>query len=296
MFSIDRGQDPVEPPLSEPVITEVDIRAIVKILADVAILGEGPVVKKRLLLEQLGRYIAADYWMSALRVQKSLADAPNFIGLLHSGFTPEQLAKLAESAAHPSVKAIDAPHAEALSQCHMQQLTLRLEDFDQQGLWSGSPAAELAREADVETFLASTRKLYNGVDGEVQSSTLVFYRSPGNPCFSERERRIAHIVLTEVNWLHTDVWPPEFFFEKTSDLPARHLVLLSLLVHGNSRQKISEVMSLSIHTVNTYVKTIFSHFTVNSQTELMQRFIYGNGHDEIGHSSGSTSLAKSLLR
>lgn len=273
----------VEPLTRKPIVTEADTRAIVRILADIAILSGGPVLKKRLLLERLGEYIEADYWMSALRIQKSIDDAPNFVGLLHSGFTPEQLAKLAESAAHPSVKAIDAPHAKALSKSDVQQLTLRLEDFDLQGLWPHSPAGALAKKADVGTFMASTRKLYDNIDGELKSSTLVFYRSPGNPCFSERERRIAHIVLTEVNWLHTDVWPPEFLFEKASDLPSRHLVLLSLLVHGNSRQKIAEIMSLSINTVNTYVKTIFNHFTVNSQTELMQHFIYGDGHDVINN-------------
>ena len=236
----------------ETLITESDTRAIVKILADIAILNDQPISKKRLLLEQLANYINADHWMSALRIQKSVDDAPNFVGLLHSGFTPEQLARLAESAVHPSTKAIDSPHAMALADKNIQHLTLRLEDFDQQGLWPGSPAAELAKQADVGTFLSSTRKLYGDGDGEIKSSMMVFYRSPGNPCFSERERRIAHIVLTEVNWLHTDVWPPEFLFEKTSDLPPRYLVLLSLLVHGNSRQKIAEAMSLSINTCLLY--------------------------------------------
>lgn len=264
------------------VLMEADVRTIVKILAEIAIIDDEPVVKKQRLMEGLSSYIAADCWMSALRVQKTASDQPNFVGLLHSGFTPESLAKLGECAAHPSIKAFEAPHTTELACRKTQQLTWRLEDFDQQGLWPNSPAAKLAREAGVGTFLSSTRQLYDNEIECIKSSVMVFYRSPGKPCFSERERHIVHIILTEVNWLHTDTWPPEFLFERVYGLPRKHLVLLNLLVHGNSRQGISQVMSLSIHTVNTYVKTIFRHFDVNSQTELMQHFIYGEYRRQSG--------------
>lgn len=273
-------------PAPQP-IEEKDARAITRMLAEVAGIEGSHTIKKRKLLESLSDYIEADKWLAALRVQNLAGDMPHFVGQLHGGFSADQLGKLAESAAHPCLKEIDAPFAMELAR-RKTQITSRLEDYDKQGLWPGSPAAKLAEQADVGTFLASTRPFFDIENDRVQASVVALYRAPGKPTFSERERRIAHIVLTEVSWLHTEGWPSDLMVSATSELPRNHLVLVNLLVHGNSREDIAEMKQLSIHTVNSYIKTIFSHFKVSSQTELMQCFIYGDGND-ILNSTGSVS-------
>lgn len=267
---------------SAVVIEEADTRAIVNMMAEVSALEDEHTIRKRRLLELLSDYIGADKWLAALRVQNTVEEAPFFVGQLFAGFEPEQLVKLAESAAHPSVKEIEAPLGMELMR-RKTQLTLRLEDFDQKQLWASSPAGELAEQAGVGTFLASTRPFFDPEDGSLKASAIALYRSPGQPKFSERELRIAHIVLTEVSWLHTEGWPSEFLVKATADLPRSHLPMLTLLVQGNSRQEIAQLTERSINTVNSYAKTIFNHFNVKSQTELMKHFIYGDGNDRMAN-------------
>lgn len=270
-------------------LEEADVRTVVSLLADVATITGDHAFKKRQLLERLCAVVGAEKWLAALRVESSAEEAPRFVALLHGGFSPEQLAKLSESAAHPSTQEIDAPFADELRR-KRTQITLRLEDFDQRGLWQGSPSRELALQAGVGTLMASTRPIVSESESageaqdteEIKSSVVALYRSPGAPCFSDRELRIAHIVLTEVEWLHTEGWPAECHVAIVSDLSPRHLSLLNLLVQGNTRQEVAELMSLSLHTVNSYVKTLFAHFHVSSQTELMRHFLYGNGNDTMG--------------
>ena len=270
-------------------IEEADVRTVVSLLAEVATIEGDHAFKKRRLLEKLCAVVGAEKWMAALRVQSRADEAPRFVAVLHGGFSPEQLAKLSESAAHPGTKEIDAPFAAELSR-KRTQITLRLEDFDQRGLWQGSPTEKLALQAGVGTFIASTRPIeetplaggQNGVPPEeIKSSVVALYRPPDAPQFSDRELRIAHIVLTEIDWLHTEGWPAECHVSVVSDLSPRHLSLLNLMIQGNTRQEITELMSLSRHTVNSYAKTLFAHFRVNSQTELMRHFIYGDGNDTM---------------
>jgi DNA-binding NarL/FixJ family response regulator len=96
--------------------------------------------------------------------------------------------------------------------------------------------------------------------------------------FSARESRIAHIVLTEVPWLHEQGWP----MDRGASAPAlsqRLRLALNLLTLGQSRKEIAARMNISTHTVQGYVKTIYRHFGVHSQGELMNRFYEGNGQD-----------------
>lgn len=267
-------------------LEEKDTRAIIRMLTEAYAIEGGYTNKKRHLLDVLSAYISADKWLASLRVQTSANDAPKFVGLLHSGFNSEQLARITEAAAHPSSIAIEAPFAEELVR-RKTHLTLRLEDFDQQQQFPGSPAEALAAKAGVGTMMASTRPIYDSESESIKSSAIALYRAPGASPFSARERRIAHILLSEVDWLHTEGWPSELLVEATSVLPRSHIPMLSLLVHGDSRQEIAQLLQLSIHTVNSYVKQIFRHFGVNSQIELMKLFIYGDGNDQLRRPSST---------
>ncbi len=271
-------------------IEEKDTRAIIRMLTEAYAIEGGHANKKRHLLDALSAYISADKWLAALRVQSSATDAPKFVGLLHSGFTSDQLARITEAAAHPCAQAIEAPFAEELIR-RKTHITLRLEDFDQQRRFPGSPAEALSAQAGVGTLLASTRPIYDTESESIKSSAIALYRVPGASPFSVRERRIAHILLSEVDWLHTEGWPSEHLVEVTSELPRSHMPMLSLLVHGNSREEIAQLTQLSIHTVNSYVKETFRHFGVNSQIELMKLFIYGDGNDQMRRPSSTQEPA-----
>ena len=255
---------------------EDDVRQIVRLLADIAILNGDHTTKKIALLTGLCELIGAKKWVWVLRIDTPEKDTPTFAGYLNGGFTTEEFLSLSTAGAHPQVSEIEAPMKKELEhkKCH---ITLRLEDYDR-GLWQGSEVGELAKQAGVATFISSTRPM-----SDTTASTVVIYRAPGEGTFSERERRIAHIILTEVGWLHTLGWPEKQYIETLPRLPKSNMVLLSLLLQGHSRKEMAELMKLSPHTIGSYIKAIYKHFDVTSQPMLMNRFIYGDGHDVISH-------------
>jgi DNA-binding CsgD family transcriptional regulator len=104
------------------------------------------------------------------------------------------------------------------------------------------------------------------------------YRAHGKPEFTPREVRIAHIIYTEVAWLHEQGWP-EDRGSSVPHLSRRQRLTLNLLTHGQSRKQIAANMKISIHTAQGYIKDVYRLFHVNSQTELMNRFHQGNGSD-----------------
>lgn len=98
------------------------------------------------------------------------------------------------------------------------------------------------------------------------------------PHFVEREARIAHIVLSEVPWLHFKAFPDRQSKEMTNLYP-RHRTVLNCLCEGWSRKTIADHLGLSTNTVHGYSKVIFKHFGVHSQAELVARFSKGDGGD-----------------
>jgi DNA-binding NarL/FixJ family response regulator len=109
-------------------------------------------------------------------------------------------------------------------------------------------------------------------------SSLGFYRRQHEPAFTERESRIAHIVLSEVPWLHEEGWPEDRAVS-VPQLPPRSRLVLNLLLDGRNRKEIAASLSLSEHTIAGYQKSIYSHFGVGSHAALMRRFQLGDGGD-----------------
>ena len=109
-------------------------------------------------------------------------------------------------------------------------------------------------------------------------SAIGMYRELGEPHFDEREAKIAHIMLSEVPWLHFKEYPDRESRE-LSRLYPRHRTILNYLCEGWNRKKIADQLGLSVNTVHGYTKVIFKHFGVHSQAELLSRFSKGDGGD-----------------
>jgi DNA-binding NarL/FixJ family response regulator len=107
-------------------------------------------------------------------------------------------------------------------------------------------------------------------------SIIALYRRADQPMFSERDRMVAHILLTEAFWLHAEGWP-EDFGARTPELSRQLRLVLNLLLEGYSRKMIADQLHLSVHTVSDYVKKIYANFNVQSHAELMRRFTRGKG-------------------
>ena len=136
-----------------------------------------------------------------------------------------------------------------------------------------SDASPIWREADVGPILFSMRPIPG-----LGTSVVGFYRPVSAPLFDEREARIAHIVLSEVGWLH-EAGMPHSAAKDVPKLPPRCRLILNQLVRGTTRKQIADDLGISLHTVNDYLKRIFAHFGVHSQAQLIARLRHGNGND-----------------
>jgi DNA-binding NarL/FixJ family response regulator len=56
-------------------------------------------------------------------------------------------------------------------------------------------------------------------------------------------------------------------------LPPRARQVLRLLLEGDGDKQVAKALRISPHTVNQYVKAIFTHFRVGSRAELLARWV-----------------------
>jgi DNA-binding CsgD family transcriptional regulator len=247
-----------------------DVRAIVRLLADVAVTTGGVVAQKRCLVGGLAELIQADRWMWNLT--RFQGDGPAVaVSMLHN-FTEQQFAKLVESNANGEMREFDDRFIE-LSR-RTPHWAMHIDDFV--SLNRSEPVAipdiwNEMEELDGECIFAAVT-----VEGEQSlMSALGMHRASHREKFTEREVRIVQTVTKEVKWLHmTSV--PEEKGQASADLTPRLQSVLHLLMEGHSAKRIAFLLKLSDHTVRGYIKAIYKHFDVSSRAELMRRFMVGD--------------------
>lgn len=225
--------------------------------------------KKRRLLDELSVMLKVDKWTWSLSTFGETG--ARHIGGLQSGFSLEQATKLQESAHHIDSMRLFQPSYTRIREEHAP-LVVNLEEVPGVEQWRESEGGKLLTAADIGTDLICVYPI-----SKDSASVITLYRTVGSPAFTERERQMALIVIRGVGWLHTQGWPETHGVKRVSELPASHAIVLTLLVKGYSRQDIADSRGLSIHSVNTYARNIYSHFEVTSQAELMQYFLHGDG-------------------
>ena len=253
-------------------LEEGDVRAMVRLIGDVAALPGGHAEKKRCLMEGLCKLIQADAWAWALSCQQEPDKPQVYVSFLKGGFTDETFVKLLEAVEHPEMIAITKKFFFELKKqkTHLTRSRYQITTPEQ----LKASGAELAwKAANIGPTILSQRPL-----DDAASSTVALYRHDGRPEFTPRESRIAHIILAEVPWLHEQGWPED----RGVDIPAlsqRQRLTLNLLILGRSQKQIADQMKISMHTVQGYIKKTYRIFGVHSQAELMNRFFQGNGKD-----------------
>jgi len=191
---------------------------------------------------------------------------------MNGGFSDESFANFLQALDHPEMALFASKFYTELKEKNTH-LTRRRDQITDDEAFESSPAFQLWKAADIGSLIISHRPL-----DDQSSSALGLYRRHGRPKFSPRESRIAHIVLTEVPWLHELGWPEDRGGE-VPKLSKRQRLALNLLLQGQSRKEIAGHMKISIHTLHEYVNAIYDTFRVHSRAELMKRFYEGNGHD-----------------
>ncbi len=253
--------------MTEPKLSESDVRAITQLLGEVAILEGDLVAKRRFLAEGLAALISADGWIWGRGAWDPETSNPTVLDVLFGGLDERQVAAWFEACT--VALPVNDPITQRLAEG--RQLTCTQQELVDDETWQTNPTV---RQYVLSNNMAQTLYALTPL-GEREWVGIVFYRSEGQEPFSQDERRIAHIVTTEVRWLREDVALGPVS-ARALQLPQRLRPVLTLLLDGYACDEIADLISLSPHTVKGYMKTIYKHFDVRSHTKLIQAFRHQN--------------------
>jgi DNA-binding CsgD family transcriptional regulator len=258
--------------LKDSPISEDDFRTVVRILGDLAAMEGSTDDKRNFLMREIGLLLDTDTWLWGVSPLLEPGKQPVYVFQNTGGLDEERMALMLKAIEHPDTGAMTKQLAEDLIQAGGHITRLRQEVIADEWFLN-SPANPLWKAANVGPILFSIRPIPgHGI------SVIGFYRPVSAPAFTAREARIAHVVLTEVGWLH-EAGLPHAPARSVPLLPPRCRLILNQLVRGRPRKEIAGDLGLSVHTVNDYLKQIFRHFGVHSQAELIARFRLGDGND-----------------
>lgn len=258
-------------------VSEADARAMVRLVGEAAGLEQGVPERKRYLMRGLCRLIDAEvwFWSCALASENG---APMTLGFLHDGFSEAELSAFVAANTHPDTAVI----MERFSQHALENrsVTGNFKDIVEYGVHLNSECSELMRQAGCGSGLISQFPLPEL--GEGFASAIGVYRKPGRPEFTKREVRIAHIVMSEVRWLHkAGFTKDEEAAAITPTLTNRQRQVMTLMLDGWGRKQIAHQIGLSPNTVAGYIRDIYRHYGVSSHAELLRRFMAGDGNDRL---------------
>ncbi len=266
-------------PLQGEGLAEDDVRQVVRLLADVAILHGNLMDKKRALMAGLERMLDADGWLWTVTRVDAESRTPISVGLMHDGLSAEQLAGWLEASQTSCPPPEDGPFFE-ISRAG-EHFTRRRQQVVSDEEWYAHPAVKRHRlRHGLDHFVYSVYPL----DEPETFSGVGLFRRCGRPPFSSRDTRLAHIVTSEVEWLHYADLPGERG-RQVPQLTPRQRVVLMMLVDAHSKDEIAQLLHISPHTVKDHIKAIYKLFGVSSQLELIRRFHVGDRGDEARSSS-----------
>lgn len=254
-------------------LPEGDVRMIVRLMGDTVAVKGGHGERKRFLMGGLCRLIGANAWVWGMACNWQDRHHCSWTALTHDGFSDVGFSAYFKASQHPISDAIINPFFDQVRSANTH-LTRRLDQIDPEDMFHTRNVAPLWHSANVGAMLFSVLPF-----GSNSASGIVICRRPGLPPFDVRETRIAHIILSEVSWLHTDGWPEESSTSRVRFLTRREQAVLNLLLEGCSRKEIASHLTLSAHTVAQYQKSIYRQLAVRSHPELICRFFNGDGGD-----------------
>lgn len=180
-------------------LAETDVKSMVKLLAEVSVYESDHAGRKRFLMDGLCELVGAEAWVWALMCQPGDGRPQVYVNLLHGGFDEYRFTRLLEALEHPDMSWVAQSFFEELAKKGTQITRTRQQIIPDERFLATS-ASSLWQAADIGAVLMSTYPLpaSSGMSG----SSTALYRRHGKGDFSERDRRIAHILLSEVPWLH----------------------------------------------------------------------------------------------
>jgi DNA-binding CsgD family transcriptional regulator len=255
-------------------LNEVDVRRMVKLLGDSCVLKGTLDQKKQFLMRGLCELIDLQAWAWVHAVEMTPGKLPVYVAFVHGGFSPENLATFIKIQTHPEMALYSTSICREVAG-RTTPITRTLKQLVPLPEFYQAAVGDEWRACGVYPGALSFHPLADGT-----YSGIAMYRDCAKSLFSDRDAKIAHILLSEVPWLHAAQGPHADQAMQVPQLPVRQRLVLELLIQGYSRKSIAHTMDVSINTVAGYAKEIYSFFAVKSHTELINRFFLGNGGDK----------------
>ena len=253
-------------------LPEPDVRRLVRILGEVAAMKPDPDAQRICLMNSLAAMLYTDTWIWGVAPQLDPGKQPVYLYHHTAGFDQNRMSQFLAAVEHPDCGEMTAPLAQAMISAG-SQVTRDLAQIVTPERYAVSPAKPLWEAAGIGPILITLRPVLGyGI------SCIGFYRPVGAAMFTDRDSRIAHIILGEVPLLH-EAGMPHASSRTLPQLPPRCRLIINQLVHGMSRKEIADHLGLSVNTVYGYTKIIFKHFEVHTQSELIARFTTGDGRN-----------------
>ncbi len=256
-----------EIPLSQKsLLTEKDVRAIVRLLGQTSTLGGSLNEKKHFVMAGLGKLIDTQAWAWVHAVEMVPGELPVYAAFICGGFSEETLARFIKIQSHPDMARLSTSLSREL-QGRSRALTRTLPQLMPVEDFYNAEVDKEWRACGIYPGALSFHPLHDGT-----FSALAIYRSCHKPVLTPREAKIAHVILSGVPWLHVAQGAAGEQTTQVPQLPVRERLVLELLLQGYSRKAIATTMGISINTVAGYAKNIYRFFHVDSQAALSRLF------------------------
>ncbi len=258
---------------NEPVLPQVEVVKAVGLLGRIAGMRSDLCARRRALMTGLAQMIDADCWLwSATRVDPK-DGRPVSAGAIHGDFSEQAL----DGMVRGSLLAQEQPPEDPIfSQLFSegQHVTRTRQQILADDQWYRHPVVQEYRlNRGIDHFLYSIYPL-----DQHCCSAIGFFRHVGRDPFNDLQRRMCHIVVSNVDWLHQAIFP-DHKGSGCIELTLRQRMVLIHLLDGKQRDDIARILHISPETAKTHIRRIYQHFSVKSQVELMRHFQMGNGLD-----------------
>ena len=258
-------------PGPEPVaLTEDEVRAVVRLLAEALAPNDGRAAKCRRVMDGLCDMAGADGWVWVRSRIDDLRQPINLDFLYGGVVDAMRIGKLAERMLNVLGPGSEFPPLGDRIGLGQQFSATRRQLIDDTA-WRDDKTMLAVRASGLDEVMYSWYPMPDSDRGVVWSGAWL-YRAIGRPAFDPRACRVAHLVMRECGVLHADGLDlGEENNLKT--LTHKQRLVLSQLIDGQSVSQTTENLGLSPHTVNDHIKAIYRHFDVQSRAELMRRFM-----------------------
>lgn len=256
-------------------IPQQDVIKIVQLLGRIAGMKADLTVRRREFMIGLADMVQADAWLwSATRVIED-QKRPVSVGFIYEGLSDQACSGLIQSSQSTNPR---SPEDTVLSDIFAQghHFTRTRQQIVSDEVWySNSMVQQYRLDNGIDHFLYSIYPLDNAC-----CSAIGFFRKVGQPPFTDLQRRICHILVSNIDWIHYTIFPEHKGEACTEVLTPRQRAILLHLLDGKQRDDIAKLLHISPQTVKTHMRNIYQQFSVNSQIELMRHFQAGNGYDQ----------------